>query len=223
MRILVTEDHPDLQLELVDYLQAQGFTTDAADSLASMNQKLQQCQYQALLLDLSLPDGDGMLALPTLRQQHGLAMGILVISARGQPQERALAIQNGADAYLVKPVFLPELVALLRQLQQRLTPDVEPLAWQLDPNRCCLQSPRGQTIPLSPSEAKVLLALQQGQQSKATLLQELAPYLQQTPDYRRLDTLICRLRQKVQQSSGEALPLKTIRNLGYQLLDTELK
>ncbi|MCC5852512.1 MAG: winged helix-turn-helix domain-containing protein [Alkalimonas sp.] len=51
---------------------------------------------------------------------------------------------------------------------------------------------------------------------------KLAPYLSADASYSRLDTLICRLRQKVQQASGKALPLHTIRNQGYQLLDTEL-
>ncbi|MCC5827800.1 response regulator transcription factor, partial [Alkalimonas sp.] len=226
MRILVTEDHPDLQLELVDYLQAHGYLADAAETLASMNEKLQQCQYQVVLLDLTLPDGDGLQQLSGLRAQHGLTLGIVVVSARGQPQQRALAMQQGADAYLVKPVYLPELLALLQQLQQRLKVSSTKVSstntWRLDDNRRQLICPTGQPIPLSHSELQVLIALHQGTQSKAELFQALAPYLSADASYGRLDTLICRLRQKVQQTSGQALPLHTIRNQGYQLLDTEL-
>ena len=222
MRILVTEDHPDLQLELLDYLQAQGFQADAADSIASMNEKLHQCQYQVLLLDLSLPDGDGIEQLPALRNEFGLTLGIVVVSARGQPQQRTKAMQLGADAYLVKPVYLPELLALLQQLQQRLQPAAEE-HWQLDLERSALFSPQGKVIALSQNEAKILAALEQEQQSKAMLLKQLAPYLLSAHDYGRLDTLICRLRRKVEQSSGETLPLQTIRNQGYRLLDTQLR
>lgn len=222
MRILVTEDHPDLQLELLDYLQAQGFKADAADSISSMNEKLQQCQYQVLLLDLSLPDGDGIEQLPALRNDFGLTLGIVIVSARGQPQQRTQAMQLGADAYLVKPVYLPELLALLQQLQHRLKP-VPEAHWQLDLERSALISPQGKVIALSQSEIKILVALEQEQQSKSMLLMQLAPYLMDANDYGRLDTLICRLRQKVQQSSGETLPLQTIRNQGYRLLDTQLR
>lgn len=221
MRILVTEDHPDLQLELVDYLQVHGYQADAADTLASMNEKLQQSQYQVVLLDLTLPDGDGLQQLTSLRAQHGLSLGIVVVSARGQPQQRASAMQQGADAYLVKPVYLPELLALLQQLQQRLQ-GTSINTWRLDGQRRQLICPQGQLIPLSHSELQVLIALQQGKQRKAELFQELAPYLSADASYSRLDTLICRLRQKVQQTSGKVLPLHTIRNQGYQLLDTEL-
>lgn len=220
MRILVTEDHPDLQLELIDYLLMQGFAADGAACLASMNQKLLEHQYQLLLLDLGLPDGDALDLLAALRQQYGLGMGIIIVSARGQPQERVKALTLGADAYLVKPVFLPEMLALINQLAQRLATNSETF-WQLNPLKHSLKTPSGVEIALSISETAILACLLEhnGFQTKERLQKTLTPYLEQHYDFSRLDTLICRLRQKVLHTTGTQLPLQTLRNKGYQLTD----
>ncbi|MCT8124581.1 response regulator transcription factor [Alishewanella sp. BS5-314] len=223
MRILVTEDHPDLQLELIDYLRMHGLIADGADSLFSMNEKLTGGQYQVVLLDLGLPDGDALECLTSLRQQFGLQLGIVIVSARGQPIERTQALNSGADAYLVKPVFLPELLAVLMQLAQRLEPKIH-LTWYLDIIRRTLRSPGGEIIALSHSETSLLSALveHKGVLNKEQLQCTLTPFLKLSHDYTRLDTLVCRLRQKVKMATGEALPLMTIRNKGYQCIDIML-
>lgn len=220
MRILVIEDHPDLQIELIDYLAMQGYHAEGAGCLASMNQKLSHNHYQAVLLDIGLPDGDGIDIIPELRQRFGLTLGIIIVSARGQPQERTEALAKGADAYLVKPVYLPELMALLQQLQQRLPAT----GWQLDAEKYFLHSPADHKIPLTPGEYALLISLLEHNNclSKSALQQMLTPYLDQV-NYSRLDTLICRLRQKVEQLTGLPLPLQTLRNKGYQLTDISFK
>lgn len=217
MRILVTEDHPDLQLELIDYLLMQGFAADGAACLSSMNQKLLEHQYQLLLLDLGLPDGDALDLLPALRQQYGLNMGIIIVSARGQPQERVKALTLGADAYLVKPIFLPELLALLKQLTHRLTTKIN--NWQLFTAKRKLVSPNSIEIDISKAELLLLkhLITNPGCHSKAKLQIVLWPYLTENLHLSRLDTMICRLRQKVQSASNEHFPLLTERNKGYEI------
>lgn len=229
-RVLVIEDTVDLCEELVDYLRFSGYEAHGVGSVAGMRQALEQEVWQVLVLDLGLPDGDGTTAAQEVRQQHGLDVGIVMVTARGHTDDRILGLHSGADAYLVKPVDLRELCAVIDRLSQRVT---ERLArslahansanrrWELLRAQHRLQCPDGQQVALTGSECLVLNTLleQRGQPVGRTALQELISPGSALLDTRRLDTLLSRLRSKVQQEAGQELPVRTYRNLGYAFED----
>lgn len=186
-----------------------------------MQEILKSKAIELILLDLNLPDGCGMQAISSLRKQHGLNIGIVVISARDSREDKCQALQAGADGYMVKPLFLPELQAHINQLKLRLPVTT---SWQFSQQQRALISPRGVVCKLSKNETLLLQILVKHPDGvgRDTLLCAIAPYLSQVADYRRLDTMISRLRSKVAQECQQTLPLDTIRNYGYQLQLTTL-
>lgn len=115
MRLLVVDDHAELRagvrsLLAQDHVQvSEADTADAADTLARTQ------QFSAIVLDLGLPDGDGLSLLRQWRKR-GLTTPVLVLSARGAPDERADGLEAGADDYLAKPYHARELVARVQKL-----------------------------------------------------------------------------------------------------------
>src|SRR6202165_1786886 len=118
MRLLVVEDNEQLAGLLTKGLQAAGFQTDVLASLAEASTVLRTTFYAALILDLGLPDGDGLALLRDLRHRNN-PIPVLVLTARGGLQDRGQGLRSGADDYLVKPFALEELIARLEAQLRR--------------------------------------------------------------------------------------------------------
>ena len=219
-RVLVVEDAADLRTELVDYLRFYGMDADGVESIGEMMRRLENGGWDVLVLDLGLPDGDGVAAAQRVRERFGLKPGIVIVTARGHVEDRITGISAGADAYLVKPVNLRELKAVIDRLMVRLKngeKKAPPQAWKLDAATSRLYAPNGAAISLTGSEARLLAHLFD-QPGDIVSREELCKYLPPgglADETRRLDTLVSRLRAKVEQDSGAELPIKTFRNLGY--------
>src|SRR5688500_10177079 len=113
MRVLIVEDNRDLAANLVDYLEAQGHEVDSAlDGVSGLHLAVVG-GFDAVVLDLALPGIDGLEVCRRLRAE-GMAMPILMLTARGDLEDRVHGLDIGADDYLVKPVPLRELDARLR-------------------------------------------------------------------------------------------------------------
>lgn len=218
--MLVVEDAADLRLELVDYLRFYGMDADGVENIAEMNRSLGEKPCDVLVLDLGLPDGDGLAAAAQVRARIGLTLGIVIVTARGHVEDRIAGFSVGADAYLVKPVNPRELKAVIDQLLTRLRKAGETPAtpgWRLDATTLQLFSPGGAVTDLTGSEARLLahlLSVPGTVISREELCRHLPPG-GLADETRRLDTLVSRLRTKVEQAGGVALPIKTFRNLGY--------
>lgn len=116
MRVLIVEDQPDLRRLMRDHLLAGGFTVDAVADLAGAEAALAAGSFDALVVDLGLPDGDG---LALLKAGQGDRPPAIVVTARDAVSDRIAGLDAGADDYLVKPVNLDELVARLRAIMRR--------------------------------------------------------------------------------------------------------
>jgi DNA-binding response OmpR family regulator len=115
--VLVVEDDQGIATQLVRGLSRSGY---AVDHVTTGSDALEQADPDVVLLDLGLPDGDGVDVCRQLRQRSGVA--IIVVTARGEEPERVLALDAGADDYLVKPFGLAELLARIRAVLRRVQP-----------------------------------------------------------------------------------------------------
>src|SRR6478736_3180225 len=118
MRLLVVEDNAQLSQLLAKGLQTVGYQTDHLATAAEARTALLTTSYAALILDLGLPDGDGLSILRELRHRKD-PIPVLILTARGGVEDRVSGLRSGADDYLVKPFSFDELVARLEALLRR--------------------------------------------------------------------------------------------------------
>ncbi len=122
-RLLMIDDDVRLSTMVGDYLRAAGFELEVAASLAQGRDKLGVGHFDALLLDLMLPDGDGLDLCRELRSnQRTRGMPLLMLTARGEPLDRIVGLELGADDYLPKPFEPRELLARVKALLRRASP-----------------------------------------------------------------------------------------------------
>jgi DNA-binding response OmpR family regulator len=122
-RLLLIDDDTRLTDMVGDYLRRNGYEVDAAGSLAAGRDRLKTQHYDALLLDLMLPDGDGLDLTRELRADSHLArLPLLMLTARGEPMDRIVGLELGADDYLPKPFEPRELLARVKALLRRAAP-----------------------------------------------------------------------------------------------------
>ena len=118
MRLLVIEDEDRLSGILKSKLDEIGFTVDIAGSAEDAGIALELINYDAVVLDLGLPDGDGLAVLSAARAA-GKALPILILTARDAVEDRVAGLNGGADDYLTKPFAMAELVARIKALLRR--------------------------------------------------------------------------------------------------------
>ena len=121
--LLLIDDDTRLTTMVADYLRGHGFEVDSAGSLKAGRELLRHGSYDALLLDLMLPDGDGLDLTRELRAEpRTRRLPLLMLTARGEPMDRIVGLEIGADDYLPKPFEPRELLARLKALLRRSAP-----------------------------------------------------------------------------------------------------
>lgn len=118
MKLLLVEDEPVLLAGVVSYLQVQHYVCEVATTYAQAQEKILLHDYECIVLDLNLPGGDGLNLLREL-QHHHKAAGVIITSARAGVDDRIIGLELGADDYLPKPFYLPELSARIAALVRR--------------------------------------------------------------------------------------------------------
>lgn len=118
MKILVIEDEPDLRSMASDVLKKEGYVVESASSFAEAVQKLSMYEYDCILLDIMLPDGDGLDILRKIASE-GNAAKVIITSARNSVEDKVSGLELGADDYLPKPFHLAELVARVKSHLRR--------------------------------------------------------------------------------------------------------
>ncbi|MBU6296520.1 MAG: response regulator transcription factor, partial [Planctomycetes bacterium] len=126
MRLLLVEDHKPLQRTLRQSLEEEGFAVDVADTGTEADHKVRTANYDVILLDLMLPEVDGMSLLKQWRGD-GIHSHVIVLTARGELDDKVKGLDSGADDYLVKPFELDELFARIRALIRRRHSVKDPL------------------------------------------------------------------------------------------------
>lgn len=118
MKLLVIEDGKQLADSIVEYLQREGYHCEVASTLDAALEKILMHQYDCILLDITLPDGNGLTVLERLKAD-GKMDGVIIISAKDSLDDRIKGLKLGADDYLPKPFHLPELGARIEALIRR--------------------------------------------------------------------------------------------------------
>ena len=215
MRLLLVEDDELLRNSLHDSLSQEGFAVDATGSALTADQLAQQEDYRLIVLDIGLPDGDGLQLLARWRDT-GRDLPILLLTARDRWQDKVNGLKAGADDYLTKPFHPEELLArlqaLLRRSEGRSHTQIQAGNYLLDEERQRVRSPDGEWHPLTGTEFRLLRCLMSRPNRlhpKEALLEQL--YNQDAePTLNTIETYIRRLRLLIGRNA-----IKTQRGQGY--------
>lgn len=207
--ILLLEDDQILREELALFLVDLGHRVLETGALADFTVRLPAADLA--IIDLLLPDGDGFEAIARLRACRPTA-GAIILTARDTLQDKVRGLIGGADHYLVKPVSLEELAAIIAALLRRVAP-----GWRIEFKGRRLISPEGQAMALSPMEMTLfdLLSSKPGETATRQVLAAALGYDWLEYDVRRLEQLVSRLRRRWKAETGQPLPLKTVHRFGY--------
>lgn len=212
--VILLEDEPVLREELADFLRSQGHGVTTSSTVGEFLRAFKPGEHQVAVLDLGLPDGDGLDLILRMRR-NGSRLGIIVLTARGALQDKLAGLNGGADHYLTKTTDLSELAATIEALSRRLELQEQP-CWLLQTSPRQLVPPGQAPIPLSAQDYVVLKTLAQGgdcvtrEAIVAALGGDYFDY-----DQRRIDTQMRRLRRKVEEACGLELPVSTLRAQGF--------
>lgn len=119
MNVLIVEDEKALALELNEFLSSEGYIVEHAWKKSSAEEKIFVNNYDFILLDLGLPDGDGFEVLEQLKKIKDRADAVIILTARSEVEDRIKGLDGGADDYLAKPFFLNELLARMHAITRR--------------------------------------------------------------------------------------------------------
>jgi len=119
MKVLIVENEKAIALEMADFLGKEGYLIEHAWRYASASEKIFSTTYDFILLDLGLPDGDGLALLDELKRIKGRDDGVIILTARGDVDDRVNGLEAGADDYLPKPFSLTELLARMHAIIRR--------------------------------------------------------------------------------------------------------
>jgi DNA-binding response OmpR family regulator len=223
MRILVIEDHSGLAQNLFDYFGRLGHTLDwAADGINGLHLAVTH-KYDVIVLDLSLPGIDGIEVCRKLRQEAGLAIPIIMLTARDTVDDRVKGLDIGADDYLIKPFDLKELDsrirALTRRAQNQWTSKTLTVG-DLNFNTLTMEVKRaGQPLKLPPIPLKLLKFLMVNTDRVVSTDElEQAVWGEDVPQTGALRTHLHTLRLAIDKPFERPL-LKTIPGIGYRLTD----
>ncbi|MDB5264219.1 MAG: DNA-binding response regulator [Adhaeribacter sp.] len=119
MKILIIEDEPSLGKSMVDFLKKESFVCELAFDFATAQEKINLYQYDCIVLDLSLPDGNGLELLRELKTNPHKSEGVVIISAKNSLDDKIAGLDLGADDYLTKPFHLSELNSRIKSVIRR--------------------------------------------------------------------------------------------------------
>lgn len=217
IRLALVEDDDLLRELLTLGLQRSGFEVFPAASGLELDEVLaRESGIELAVLDVNLPGENGFSIAARLRAAS--AIGIVMLTARSELDDKVQGLDTGADVYLTKPVDMRELAATLRSLRRRLrTPAGAAEIWTLDTVQWCLMPPNGAAISLSGAES-ILLSCLTRQPGETVPRDEIVAALGHRSEYfsqHRLDVLISRLRAKTAAVTTIPLPVRARRNIGY--------
>ncbi len=218
--VIVVEDDPAVRDLVTHVLEKAGHAVRPAGDGAELRRLLAGRPTDLVVLDLTLPDEDG-LSLARYLQSTRAHPGIVVLSALGEPMDRVAGLEVGADDYLAKPFDCAELVARVEVVLRRRRP--APLSrcrlgpWRIESDASRAVHDDGRNVRLTGSELALVLAFarQPGRVLSREELLDAAPGRDDTPFDRSIDHRIVRLRKKFEPDPGRPALIRSVRGRGY--------
>lgn len=229
--VLTIDDDDNLQTVIEHYLEGEGYKVLKAVDVQTALEKLEAVTYDTILLDLNLPDGEGLTLIPQMKAKSDAA--IIVVSGKSDTTEKIVCLEMGADDYMTKPFEMRELAARIKAVARRRDdggkdnveekPQSDTLnldRWVLDRAQYQLFDKDGGSINLTTGEFKLLEALVMA--PNRALSREQLFDLTRDGEYdvydRAIDIQVGRIRKKIGDEGGEVI--KTIRGVGYMYVGT---
>lgn len=221
-RILLIDDDYVLTQFLTEYLRSENFTVLVANDGFEGLKLLRQSSFDLVLLDIMMPQLDGLVVLQLIRQQSQVP--VLMLTAKGEDTEKAIGLENGADDYLAKPCLPRELVARIKAVLRRTArhntiSQLQTGSLQINPQRR-LAILAGQELDLTGAEFRILhyLASNPGAVLSREQISEDALGRSYTLFDRSIDVHISHIRQKLGKTTQGKNWIEAVRGMGYVLL-----
>jgi two-component system, OmpR family, phosphate regulon response regulator OmpR len=223
--ILVVEDNERLRDRLARYLVEKGFRVTAAGDAAEARDRLRFLNPDLMVLDVMMPGETGLELVESLRRVEGSNLPVLLLTARGAPEDRIAGFEAGADDYLGKPFEPLELVLRIRAMLRRAAPPTPsgPPSGPVQLGEAVFDTDRGELrnvagpIRLTGGEAALLAALARKPNEVLTREDIAAALGMDEAGERAIDVQVTRLRRKIEVDPREPRFLHTVRGRGYIL------
>jgi len=225
-RCLLVDDDSEIRVSVADYLQRFGMKVSTVGSGAEMRRAVKQGGFDVVILDLMLPDANGLDLCKWLRESHSLP--VIMLTAQGDPISRVVGLEVGADDYIGKPFEPRELVARINAVLRRAAkgdargaPPAQRNAsfegWALDRMQRVLISPAQVVIALSSAEYRLLSAFVDRPQRVLSRdhIVDLTRSSGVEVNHRSIDLAVSRLRQKLGDAARDPTLIRTVRGEGY--------
>lgn len=221
MKVLIIEDNDELAQNITDYLAREGYVCELASNHYSAIEKLSNFQYDCIVLDILLPDGNGLEILKHIKAEK-IKSGVLIISAKNSLDDKVKGLELGADDYLTKPFHLPELNARLKAIYRRkyMEGDYEILFHEIHINTKSMEVRiHNHLLDLTPKEYSLLLYFLTNQ-NRVLTRQTIAEHLwgDYTDNLLNFDFVyqhVKNLRKKIIMVNGKDY-IETVYGLGYK-------
>lgn len=229
--ILIVDDEEEFRDVVSALLELNGFEVIEAANVDEMYQKLNDNDISLILLDIGLPENDGLSTLKELRTKNDIP--IVLLTGKGDINYKVVGLELGADDYITKPFHSHELVARLRNIIRRTNSIQEtPISnnsndllnfhgWQLNTRTHTLTNPDNVNIPITGHEFAILHALinSAGRTlSREQLLDKVGNSRKHDPFDRSLDVMVAKLRRKLGDNAKMPQLIRTIRQVGYMFI-----
>ena len=223
MNILIVEDNKTIAKSIALALDNEGHVHNICGTAKDGLNSAREDQFDAIILDINLPDSDGFQFAKTLRRQH-INTPVLVVSGRASVTDRVVALRSGADGYLIKPFDRQELVASLTAIVRRSNGHADsriqtgPIIIDLSKHEVKVSDER---LKLTSKEYHILelLSLRKGTTlTKAHFINHLYSGIDE-PESKIIDVFICKLRKKLSDATGGDNYIHTVWGQGYVLRD----
>lgn len=224
--IFILEDEPEMSRVMQRALEEHGYQTQAFRLCSAFDKALQATTPDLCLIDLALPDGDGLTVITETLKRRGIPA--IVVTGRGGSTERIVGLELGADDYIVKPFEPREMVARVRAVLRRSQSPQAPLeqtaarvavfdGWTVDFSSCTLTNPTGGTENLSAAEAALLEAfvVASGRVLSRAKLLDIGDPDDLDPYDRSIDARVSRLRRKLGDDPKTPRMIRTVYGSGY--------
>jgi two-component system OmpR family response regulator len=230
VHILVVDDERELLQAIQEYLTLRGFRVSTAGNGVEMKNVLESDPADLVLLDLGLPGENGIDLTRQLKSDGNI--GIIIVTAHGDSEDRVLGLESGADDYIVKPFNFRELLARVNSVLRRTTNaeagsagdanenNIQIGNWVFSPTTQTMVKADGTKADLSTGELDLLIALIENanKPTDRNELMKVTNFREWGPLDRSIDVKIARLRRKIESDPANPKLIKSVRGVGYLLV-----